>query len=128
MAAKLRKIFGPSVEKVLINSNQRKLQDLVDERNKVALVLEGAESKLIKQVNKIAIKKGIKDVPANYDRNISTLYVEKHKRPRHRVGKLVIKFLLGEKVQKPIEHPTHGRLTQLNGRGLNSPVSIQKLP
>ena len=96
--AKLTEIFGPHVEKVWINRDHKKLQKLVEERNKDAIILEGAETKLIKTVNKIAIKKGRKEVPADYDKNISTLYIEDKKRPHHKLGKPVINLLFGKKV------------------------------
>jgi hypothetical protein len=86
------------VEKVWLNRDHNDLQDLVDERNKDALLLEGAETSLIKDVNKIATKKGKKDPPANYDKNITSLYIEDKKRPHHKLGKPVIKLLFGKKV------------------------------
>lgn len=97
--AKLTEIFGPHVEKVWINRDHKKLQKLVEERNEDAGILEGAENKLIKNVNKIAIKKGRKEVPADYDKNITTLYIKDKKRPHHKLGKPVINLLFGKKVK-----------------------------
>ena len=96
--AKLTEIFGPHVEKVWINRDHKKLQKLVDERNKDAIILEAAETKLIKNVNKIETKKGRKEVTAGYDKNITTLYIDDKKRPHHKLGKPVIKLLFGKKV------------------------------
>ena len=93
---KLKEIFGPTVETVWINRDHKELEDLVEERNKDALTLEGAETKLIKTCNKIALKKGRKDVPEG--KNISTAYVEDKKRPHHKLGKPVISLLFGKKV------------------------------
>ena len=99
--AKLIEIFGPSVEKIRINRDCKKLQELVDERNQDTMILEGAETKLIIDVNKIALKKGRKDVPEGYDKNITDLYIERKKRPHHKLGKPVIKLLFGKKVTSP---------------------------
>lgn len=96
---KLTEVFGPHVEKVWINRNHKELAKLVEERNKDANTLEGAETKLIKNVNKLAIKKGRKEVPENYDKNITNLYIEDKKRPHHKIGKIpVVKLLFGKKV------------------------------
>jgi hypothetical protein len=89
------------VEKVWINRDHSDLQDLVDERNDDALTLEGAETSLIKDVNKKATKKGKKEAPEGYDKNISTLYIKDKKRPHHKLGKPVIKLLFGKKVLRP---------------------------
>jgi hypothetical protein len=97
---KLTAIFGSQVEKIWINRKYKKLEKLVEERNKDADILEGAENKLITTVNKIALKKGRKEVPENYGKNISTLYIEDKKRPHHKLGKPVIKLLFGKKVRQ----------------------------
>ena len=94
----MKEIFGAHVEKIWINRDFGDLQDLVDERNKDALMLEGAETSLIKDVNKIAIKKGRKDKPEGSEKNITSLYIEDKKRPHHKLGKPVIKLLFGKKV------------------------------
>jgi hypothetical protein len=96
--SRLKEIFGSQVEKIWINRDYKELADLVDERNKDALLLEGAETKLIKDVNKIAIKKGQKEKPEGYDKNITSLYIEDKKRPHHKLGFPVIKLLFGKKV------------------------------
>jgi hypothetical protein len=101
---KLKEIFGSHVEKVWINRDFGDLQDLVDERNKDALMLEGAETSLIKDVNKIAIKKGRKEKPEGSEKNITSLYIEDKKRPHHKLGKPVIKLLFGKKVRLLFSH------------------------
>jgi len=99
--AKLTEIFGSSVEKVWINRNHKKLQKLVDTRNKDANILENSETKLIKKVNKIAIKKGRKEVPENHEGTITSLYIPDKKRPHHKLGYPVISMLIGKKVYDP---------------------------
>jgi calcium permeable stress-gated cation channel len=96
---KLTEIFGPQVEKVWINRNHKDLEKLVEERNKDAIILENAETKLIKTCNKIAIKKGRKEIPEGYDKPMSTLYIKDKKRPHHNLGKPVINLLFGKKVR-----------------------------
>jgi calcium permeable stress-gated cation channel len=112
---KLKEIFGAQVEKIWINRDHKELQDLVDDRNEAALVLEGAETSLIKDVNKIAIKKGRKEKPEGYDKNISTLYLKDKKRPHHKLGLPVIKLLFGKKVALFSGSMINDRSTQLNG-------------
>ena len=53
---------------------------------------------MIKNVNKIALKKGKKDVPEGYDKTITSLYIKDKKRPHHKLGYPVIKLLFGKKV------------------------------
>ena len=99
--AKLTEIFGSSAEKVWINRNHKKLQKLVDTRNKDANILENSETKLIKKVNKLAIKKGRKEVPENHEGTITSLYIPDKKRPHHKLGYPVISMLIGKKVYDP---------------------------
>jgi len=97
---KLKEIFGPQVERVWTNRDHKVLGKLVEERNKDTIILENAETKLIKTCNKIAIKKGRKEVPEGYDKPISTLYIKDKKRPHHRLGYPVINLLFGKKVSQ----------------------------
>jgi hypothetical protein len=90
--------FGPGVEKVWINRDHKALGKLVEARNKDSLMLEGGENAIIKKCNKIALKKGRKDPPENFDKNITTLYIPDKKRPHSKLGKPVIKLLFGKKV------------------------------
>ena len=96
--AKLTELFGSGVEKVSINRDYKELQKLLDESNKNAILLENAETKLIKAVNKIAIKTGRKQVPGNYGKNVSTLYIDDDNRPHHKLGLPVIRSLFGKRV------------------------------
>jgi hypothetical protein len=94
----LTEFFGPHVEKVWINRNHKDLNKLVEQRNKNANILESAETKLIKKCNKIAIKKGRKEVPEDHDKPMYTLYIPDKKRPTHKLGYPVISLLFGKKV------------------------------
>lgn len=49
-APKLRKVFGDAVRNIWITADTTKVDELVEERDKVAQRLEGAEVKLIKLV------------------------------------------------------------------------------
>ena len=87
---------------------------MVDDRSKAALLLESAETKLIKTCNKIAVKKGRKQVPEGYDKNISTLYIPDKKRPHTKIGKYpVIKLITGKKVFYHFISLIKGRFDQL---------------
>lgn len=58
---KLRQVFGDAIERIWITSDCGELQDLVDERDKLAYKLETSETTLIRRANKArlkAIKKG----------------------------------------------------------------------
>jgi hypothetical protein len=94
----LTEFFGPHVEKVWINRNHKDLNKLVEQRNKDANILESAETKLIKKCNKIAIKKGRKEVPEGEDKPMYSLYLPDKKRPTHKLGYPVINLLIGKKV------------------------------
>lgn len=65
---KLRKVFGESVRRVWITGDTKTVDELVEERDTVALKLEAAEVKLIKLANaerNKAIKNGAADVNDN---------------------------------------------------------------
>lgn len=101
--ARLRKVFGDSVNNIWIAGDTKKLDDLVKERDKVAMRLEKAEVKLLKLANAArlkSIKKGGADerAPAPADAesgNLAARWVPPKKRPSHRLGFL---GLMGEKV------------------------------
>lgn len=101
---RLRKVFGNSVEHIWITGDVDKINDLVEERDKVAFKLEKAEVKLIKLANAErikAIKKGASDhdkqqTPLDAESgSIAARWVPKKKRPTHRTGLL---GLIGKKV------------------------------
>ncbi|KAI1409424.1 DUF221-domain-containing protein [Hypoxylon sp. FL1857] len=101
--ARLRKVFGDSVKNVWIAGDTEKLDDLVKERDEVAMKLEKAEVKLLKlaNANRIkAMKKGGSDAraeePADAEPgNLAARWVPNKKRPTHRLGLL---GLIGKKV------------------------------
>ncbi|KAI1116780.1 hypothetical protein F5Y14DRAFT_405151 [Nemania sp. NC0429] len=101
--ARLRKVFGDSVKNIWIAGETKELDDLVKERDKVALKLENAEVKLLKLANSErlkAIKKGAADerpvAPADAESgSLAARWVPPKKRPSHRLGFL---GLVGKKV------------------------------
>ncbi|KAK0645630.1 hypothetical protein B0T16DRAFT_390214 [Cercophora newfieldiana] len=104
--ARLRKVFGQSVKNVWITSDTKEVDELVKERDKVAMRLEKAEVKLIKLANKTrqaAIKKGASADDADKSGapldaesgSIAARWVPAKKRPTHRLGPL---GLVGKKV------------------------------
>ncbi|KAI1470763.1 DUF221-domain-containing protein [Daldinia caldariorum] len=102
--ARLRKIFGDSVKHVWITRDTEKLDDLVKERDEVAMKLEKAEVKLLKLANAQRIKSAKKG-SSNNDRaeapldaesgSLAARWVPEKKRPTHRLGLL---GLVGKKV------------------------------
>lgn len=104
--AKLRKVFGDSVVKIWITHSTDKVDEIVEERNKVALQLEGAEIKLIKAANAErlkAIKKGAASAEEQLVQgeadvesgSIAARWIPNKKRPSHKLGKF---GLFGQKV------------------------------
>lgn len=103
--ARIRKVFGDSVKNVWINGDTEKLDDLVKERDDVAMKLEKAEVKLIKLANaeRVKLSKKNKDepvdraeVPADAESgSLASRWVPDKKRPTHRLGAL---GLVGKKV------------------------------
>lgn len=81
----LRQLFGSSVRKIWIPTDCKKLEKDVKKQNKVALKLEGAELKMIKQANARRIKEEKKqktETPADTDPNH---WLDVKKRPSHRL-------------------------------------------
>lgn len=83
----LTRIFT-GVKHVWINRSQSELMDKVDERKKLAMKVEGAETKLLKT----AVKNRLKSKTPIEGTDID-LYVPSKKRPSHK-----LKFLIGKKV------------------------------
>lgn len=106
---KLRDMLGPAVSRIWFPTDTKELDELVEERDKVAYKLEGAESKLIKtawknknKLDKKAAKKGGEAAPINGHHDdteaattgsISGQWVGAKDRPTHK-----LKFLVGKKV------------------------------
>ncbi|KAG5924875.1 hypothetical protein E4U61_005722 [Claviceps capensis] len=98
--AKVRQMFNNAVKNVWIAGNTEELDKQVEERDKVAMKLEGAEVKLIVAVNKArakALKKKGEQVaePDSEGGNVISRWVPDKKRPSHRLGFL---GLFGKKV------------------------------
>lgn len=102
--AKLRKVFGDSVVNVWITADTKKVDELVEERDKVAQKLEAAEVKLIKLANGERIKAlkqggGLEEEPLGEGEtesgSLAARWVPTKKRPTHKLGKF---GLIGEKV------------------------------
>lgn len=103
--ARIRKVFGDSVRNVWITGDTEKLDDLVKERDEVAMKLEKAEVKLIKLANENRLKalkknKGgsneVTEAPADAESgSLAARWVPEKKRPTHRLGLL---GLVGKKV------------------------------
>ena len=104
--ARLRRMFGRKLKNLWIATDCKELQELVDERDKVAFKLEAAETKLIKLAGTARIKAMKKGGAHNEEEHLSASgdmegesgsvaarWVEPSKRPTHR-----LKFLIGKKV------------------------------
>lgn len=101
---KLRKVFGESVRRVWITGDSEKIDDLVEERDKVAMKLEKAEVKLIQLANGERIKAEKKGGDTSNRDNteldaepgsVAARWIPQKKRPTHRLGPL---GLVGKKV------------------------------
>ena len=101
--ARLRKVFGDSVKNIWITGATDDIDDLVKERDKVAMKLEKAEVKLLKLANAErlkALKKGGADerveAPADAEPgSLAARWIPSKKRPSHKLGPL---GLVGKKV------------------------------
>ena len=103
--ARLRKVFGDSVRRVWITGDTTKVDKLVEERDKTALILEKAEVKLIKLANEErlkALKKGGGQAEAEpagegdaESGALAARWIPEKKRPTHKLGKF---GLYGKKV------------------------------
>ena len=102
---KLRKMFGPQVKNLWIASDTKDVEELVEERDKVALKLEAAETKLIKLSNAArlkSIKKGTHIDPVveapqadveGESGSVASRWIQPKQRPTHR-----LKPIIGKKV------------------------------
>ena len=94
----LREMLGPSVVRIWIPRDTKELEEHVKERDKIALKLEGAETKIIKLANKTRLKNAKKsgsgaEAHAAEQGNVLSRYVTPKQRPTHR-----LKPLIGKKV------------------------------
>ena len=103
-AAKLHDMLGTNVKNVWVASDSSEVEKLVERRDKIALKLEAAETKLVKMANKArlrASKKGDEHNAAEMQRNTeaeesglaAARWVPSGKRPSHR-----LRLLIGKKV------------------------------
>ena len=88
--AKIRETL-PSVKHIWIAMDTKELEEAVEDRDKTALKLEGAEVALSRNANKNRLK-ALKKDPKAADQNPS-VWLDDKKRPTHR-----LKFLIGKKV------------------------------
>jgi len=92
--AKLRETLGSHVKRVWFATETEQLDELVKERTKNAMTLEGAETKLIKLANAARIKAGgSTDVEANGAEAHADSYVAPKERPTHKTT-----MVIGKKV------------------------------
>lgn len=100
----LRQMLGPSVKKIWIASDVSELDDEVKERDKIAMKLEAAETKLIKSANAARLKKEKKEGDRRSSEestlgedtesgSVAARYLSPTDRPTHR-----LKPLIGKKV------------------------------
>lgn len=100
---KIRKMFGSKLKNVWIVTKTEELEKKVEERNKVAMQLEAAETKLIKTVHTArqkSLKKGGQDVEANAPHadggesgSVAARWIKPKNRPTHK-----LKPIIGKKV------------------------------
>lgn len=98
---KLRRMLGSHVRRVRFASDTKDLEDKVEQRDKAAMKLEGAETKLITTANKARLKdekKGHRSASEETaigegSGSIAARYIKPKQRPTHR-----LKFLIGKKV------------------------------
>lgn len=94
--ALLREMLGPGVVNVWIPRDTKELEDQVKERDKIAMKLEGAETKLITTANAARLKaaKGHANADSEESRGAGAArYLQPKQRPTHR-----LKPLIGKKV------------------------------
>ena len=102
---KLRRIFGKQVKNLWIANDCEEIEDLVNQRDKAAMKLEAAETKLVTMSNKARLedakKGGHHEEGAELTNNgvdgesgsVAARWVQPKQRPTHR-----LKFLIGKKV------------------------------
>ena len=103
--AKLRQVFGSAVRSTWIIADSTKVDELVEERDKTAQLLEGGEVKLIKLANGERLKAIKQGANSNEEQppeagdaesgSLAARWVPQKKRPTHKLGKF---GLYGRKV------------------------------
>lgn len=102
--AKLRRMFGKQVKNLWIANECQEIEDLVEERDKVAFKLEAAETKLVKLANAARLK-SVKKGGAHEDGHSATADGES--------GSAAARWL------KPKDRPTH-RLKPIIGKKVDT--------
>jgi calcium permeable stress-gated cation channel len=89
--AKIRAMLGPQVKHVWFPTDTKELQDLVDERQKAAMTLEGAETNLIQTANGERLKATEKGASNDVEQGQTGAdrWVTAKMRPTHRVPMIV---------------------------------------
>lgn len=102
---KLRRIFGKQVKNLWIANDCEEIEDLVEQRDNVAMKLEAAETKLVRMSNKARLEEAKKgghneegveltnNAVDGESGSVAARWVQPKKRPTHR-----LKFLIGKKV------------------------------
>jgi calcium permeable stress-gated cation channel len=95
---KLQAILGPSAKRFWFPCESKELEDLVEQRDKAAMTLEAAETKLIREANGARLKAGAHteaehDVETAETENSAARWITPKQRPTHR-----LKLLIGKKV------------------------------
>ena len=104
--AKIRRMFGRKVKNLWIATDNEKMADLVEERDKVAMKLEAAETKLVKLANTAHLKSMKKGGSNREEEHLgmtndidgesgsaAARYIKPKQRPTHR-----LKPIIGKKV------------------------------
>ena len=89
----LRALLGHDVRKVWLQTDCKDLEEMVKDRNKASLKLEGAEVKMTKQANAARIKAEKKNTASQSGQRDPNHWIDNKKRPTHR-----LKPLIGKKV------------------------------
>lgn len=103
--SKLRRMYGPQVKNIWIATECEEIEELVEERDKVAFKLEAAETKLVKLANAARLKSIKKGTHVDEERmtdtrissgesgSVAARFLQPKQRPTHR-----LKPLIGKKV------------------------------
>lgn len=104
--AMLRKMLGKDVKNIWIANNCKEMEELVEKRDKMAMKLEVAETKLVRMAIKArmkAVKQGnnqeaalailADEAEGAESGSVAACWIPPHKRPTHR-----LKFLIGRQV------------------------------
>ena len=95
---KLKAMLGPSVRRIWFATDTKELEEKVEERDKVAMKLEGAETKYIRAGNAARIKAEKKGrAPSTPEHGVSSSIAERYLTPKDRPTHKT-KFLIGKKV------------------------------